>query len=243
MLKIVGKTSAYARLAIAVPNGAGAVPLATTVSGQFALTFDDGSTELTTTLLDTLKSKGAKATFFVNGLNYRCIYDMADIIKRIVADGHQLAHHTWSHPDLTTLSDAQIIDEMTKLETAFRKIVGKVPRYMRPPYGAYDDRVRAVLGTLGYKMVLWDIDSGDSLGYSVSQSEQVYIDNSNYPAPHCALNHDPHSTTVNDVAPFAIDLLQGKGYTLSTFGQCVGDTTGWYKETTTPGTRDNTWVC
>jgi len=168
---------------------------------------------------------------------------MADIIKRIVAEGHQLGSHTWDHADLTTLSDTQIRQEMTKLETAFRKIVGKVPRYMRPPYGSINDQVRRVLGSLGYTAVLWDIDSGDSLGDSVNESEQIYTDNAIFPTPHCALNHDPLSTTVNQLAPFAIDLLKGRGYSLVTFGQCIGDNTGWYKETTTPGTRDSTWVC
>src|SRR5207245_474641 len=121
---------------------------------------------------------------------------------------------TWSHADLTTLSDAQIRTEMTKLETAFKKIVGKVPRYMRPPYGSYNDKVRTTLGSLGYKMVLWDVDSGDSTGSSTAQSEAIINANSNYPTPHVLLMHDPHQTTVDTVAPYAMDTLKAKGYNL-----------------------------
>jgi peptidoglycan/xylan/chitin deacetylase (PgdA/CDA1 family) len=195
--------------------------------------------------LNTLKTNNAKATFFVNGLNYDCIYNQADIIKRIVNEGHQIASHTWSHADLTTLTAAQIKTEMDKLDAALLKIAGVAPRYMRPPYGSLNDAVRLTLGQLGYKIVLWDVDSEDSLGATAAQSKSIIDANSNFPAPHILLMHDTHSTTVNDVAPYAMTTLKNKGYNLMTVGQCVGDGTSanWYKKTGTPGVRDSTWVC
>ncbi|CAG8617411.1 5121_t:CDS:2, partial [Ambispora gerdemannii] len=217
-----------------------------TVSNSFALTFDDGPVGETNTLLDTLKSKGQKATFFVNGRNYACIYDNASIIQRIVNEGHQLAHHTWSHPSLTELSDDDIRSQITLLETALRKIVGVVPKYLRPPYGNYDSRVLNILGSLGYEYIItWDIDSNDSLGYTAAQSEQVYrdaISNSPSPNPHIALNHDTRPDTVNIVGPFAIDFVTQSGYNLQTVGECLGNGNDWYKERVAPSARDSTWT-
>ena len=62
--------------------------------GQIALTFDDGPVSNTYTLLDTLAAYGAKATFFVNGQNFGSIYDNADAVRRMDAEGHQVGSHT-----------------------------------------------------------------------------------------------------------------------------------------------------
>ncbi|CAG8528322.1 1732_t:CDS:2 [Ambispora gerdemannii] len=218
-----------------------------TASNSFSLTFDDGPVSITNDLLDTLANKNQKATFFVNGNSNGCIYDHADVIQRIVNEGHQLAHHTWSHPSLPELSDDVIISQITLLETALRKIVGRVPKYFRPPYGAYDDRVLGILGNLGYQYIItWDIDSGDTGGLSADQSEQVYRDaiaNSPSPNPHTALNHDTKPDTVYTVAPFAIDYVTQSGYSLQTVGECLGNGNDWYKETVSPSARDSTWTC
>ncbi|CAG8605239.1 4782_t:CDS:2 [Paraglomus occultum] len=227
-----------------------AVALAPVIStctkpGSFAITFDDGPTETTDILLNYLKANNYEATFFVNGLNYRCIYDQADVIKRIVNEGHQLCSHTWSHADLVKLSDDQIRLEMTKLEDAFRKIVGKVPRYMRPPYGSYDTRVRGILASLGYEMITWDIDSGDAIGYTINKSKAVYrtsIRKEPFPTPHLALNHDVEPSTSTVLAPFAYKYVIRKGYSPQTVGSCLEDG-NWYKEEVEPSPRDSSWVC
>ncbi|CAG8653463.1 997_t:CDS:2 [Ambispora gerdemannii] len=215
-------------------------------SNTFALTFDDGPYAYTNELLDTLANNGIKATFFVNGNNWGCIYDYADVIKRAYDAGHQIASHTWSHPSLPSLSDDDIRYQITAVETALRKIIGAVPRYFRLPYGegATDSRVLGILGELGYSHIIqWDIDSGDATGNSVEQSEQVYRDNANSPNPHLALNHDVKQPTVEEVVPFAIDLLKGNGYNLVTVGSCLGSSNNWYKEVTTPSTKDSSWTC
>lgn len=75
--------------------------------------------------------------------------------------GHQIASHSWSHPALDTLALPELVQEITRLESAFDAILGVRPRWMRPPYGRVNGTVRAVLRELGYKIALWDADSQD----------------------------------------------------------------------------------
>src|SRR5947209_13775477 len=73
-----------------------------------AITFDDGPYKYTQNIVDQFNAAGANVTFFVNGLNYGCIYDYAGALQNAYRSGHQIASHTWSHPDLTTLTNDQI---------------------------------------------------------------------------------------------------------------------------------------
>ncbi|TEB33544.1 glycoside hydrolase/deacetylase [Coprinellus micaceus] len=112
-----------------------------TAPNTVALTFDDGPYDFMNDLIDTLNKANIKGTFFFNGNNWRCIYDeaMVQSIKKAFNTGHQLASHTWSHKDLTTLPWDQIHDEMWKTEQAIQRITGALPAFVRPPYGTYND--------------------------------------------------------------------------------------------------------
>ncbi|KAG9304779.1 hypothetical protein G9A89_016809 [Geosiphon pyriformis] len=221
--------------------------------GTLALTFDDGPAPITNALLDTLKEKNVKATFFLNGSNRFCVYYYKDVLLRIIDEGHQLGHHTWSHPNLVSLSDNEIIDQMFRLETALRRIIGMVPSYMRPPFeaGIDDDRVRSIVGGLGYKMVGWNIDPADAFENEDNldkQKEAITEQMNLYPslAPHIILNHDPLPMTTNDLVPWEIDNLLNAGYKFKTVGECLGDSDpdSWYKEISPPEEVDpNTWNC
>ena len=105
-------------------------------ANHVALTYDDGPYLYTNDLLDILQSYGFKATFYVTGVNngkgpIDSTPAWTSVIKRMIADGHQVASHTWSHADLSTLSDADRTTEMVKNEMAIRNIIGKFPTYMR----------------------------------------------------------------------------------------------------------------
>ncbi|KAG9060711.1 Carbohydrate esterase 4 protein [Linnemannia hyalina] len=117
-------------------------------------------------MIQNIDNATAKGTFFVNGDNYDCIYSGGSIarLKNAYNNGHQIASHTWSHSDLTTLSKDQINNEMSLVEQAIKRITGATPAFMRPPYGAYNNLVLEVAGALENKVVYWDFDSGDSTG-------------------------------------------------------------------------------
>jgi len=218
--------------------------------GTFALTFDDGPHDYEDDIAATLKKAGAVGTFFFNGNNWDCIYDRAEEIRAAYANGTNLiGSHTWSHPDLTTLSTSEIKKELDLVETALKKILGIKPKYFRPPYGSYNDNILKILKEYNYDVILWDVDTEDADGASVSYSEKQYSNFvKKYPKASghgMALNHSPYSSTAHTVLPYAIDQLKTKnGYKLVSVAECLGvDKSGWYQTVGKPQPRDSTWTC
>jgi peptidoglycan/xylan/chitin deacetylase (PgdA/CDA1 family) len=207
-----------------------------------AVTFDDGPYEYMQSISQQIKTAGGKATFFVNGFNYGCIYDRADTLKQVMKDGHQIASHTWSHPYLTQLSDAEIQYEMNRLKTAFRKILGVETSYMRPPYGDYNQHVNTVLQDLGYQYnVLWSLDSGDSLGLRLTSQKERYLSSSSE-VGQIALNHETSQTTATLLVPYIIDWAKTRNLKMVTVSECLGNTS-MYSKMVIPETRNPTWTC
>ncbi|KAJ3119630.1 chitin deacetylase [Nowakowskiella sp. JEL0407] len=157
-------------LCIRKSNGNGFIADAYTCLGtkRWGLTYDDGPTENyvngvhsadTAEIRQNLKAVGVKATFFMAGTNIASYPEQA---KANVAEGHQVALHTWTHHPLTSCTNEQIVAEIKYTEAALYEATGKVSTYLRPPYGDVDDRVRAIANALGYRIALWDAESGDS---------------------------------------------------------------------------------
>ena len=105
------------------------------VEGPYiALTFDDGpNATLTPKLLDMLAARHLKATFFVVGQNAA---EFPEILKRAAREGHEIASHSWSHPNLGKMSDEAVRRELQKTDDAIVAAIGKRPTLMRPPYGS-----------------------------------------------------------------------------------------------------------
>ncbi|KAG0044161.1 chitin deacetylase [Gryganskiella cystojenkinii] len=125
----------------------------------WGLTFDDGPSQFTPALLDYLKAQKLSATFFLIGSN---VIQNPQIALREVKEGHHLASHTWSHNALTTLTNEQIVAEMKWTEKAVLDATGLRMKYMRPPYGDINNRVRFVLKKMGYIPVDWTGDEFDT---------------------------------------------------------------------------------
>ncbi|HYF80209.1 MAG TPA: stalk domain-containing protein [Symbiobacteriaceae bacterium] len=128
---------------------------------QVALTFDAGSTAQSAQgILDALAAHRARSTFFLTG---QWIDDFPALAARIAPPGHEVANHTDTHPDMTTISPTQM---RSQLRTAEAKIIGATdlsPRPLwRPPYGSYNGTVLTVAGEEGYAWtIMWDIDTLD----------------------------------------------------------------------------------
>jgi peptidoglycan/xylan/chitin deacetylase (PgdA/CDA1 family) len=131
-----------------------------TASGKFALTFDMGSVGGSTAeLLDVLKKHGVRATFFVTG---KWSEDNPAVLKAIVAAGHEVANHSYSHPDFRKIKPEAMAEELDKTESTVKRIAGVSTRpYWRPPLGSYDDTVLRVVHENGYRTVYWTVDTDD----------------------------------------------------------------------------------
>ncbi|CAE6441615.1 unnamed protein product [Rhizoctonia solani] len=118
----------------------------------WGLTFDDGPSPYTPKVLNYLAEKNLKASFYVIGAN---VVNHPEILQATYLAGHEIASHTWTHSQLTTLTNEQIVAELGWTRKAIQAVIGVTPRYFRPPYGDCDDRVRAIAKGLGMIPVIW----------------------------------------------------------------------------------------
>lgn len=130
-----------------------------------ALTLDCGNTAGNMgPILDILERADVRLTFFLTGDQVR---GSPELVRRMALAGHELADHSYSHPDFTTLSDTEILEELRRNEQLIQQILG--PRatlrpYFRFPYGAYDRRTRDLVIRAGYLPVHWSLDLQDAVG-------------------------------------------------------------------------------
>ena len=167
-----------------------------------ALTFDDGPRRGTTErLLDGLKERGAKATFFLIGQQ---IEDNAALVARMAEEGHQIGNHTWSHQRLDGILPDEAAQEVARTEAALEALLGGGEYWLRPPYGQVAEGVE-----LGVPMVKWCVDPRDWESRDAEKVTRAILDcvepNS------IILLHDIYSTSV-DAALRVVDRLQEEGY-------------------------------
>ncbi len=188
------------------------------VAGPFlAMTFDDGpSAELTPKLLDILKQRDIKATFFVVGQNAA---EYPDIMKRMVAEGHEVANHSWSHPSLTSLGAEGVRKQVQNTSDIIEKTTGTRPTLMRPPYGATSAALnKRFRDEYGLKVILWSVDPLD-WKYRNSNRVMTSIVQGAHPGA-IILSHDIHATTVAAM-PATFDALLEKGYKFVTVSELI----------------------
>ena len=121
------------------------------------LTFDAGyENGCTAKILDVLQKHEVPAAFFLVG-NY--LQKNADLVRRMVAEGHIVGNHTMHHPDMSKISDkAAFSKELSDLEALFKEITGEtMPKYYRPPQGSYSEDNLRMARELGYKTVFWSL--------------------------------------------------------------------------------------
>lgn len=115
--------------------------------------FENGNTER---ILDALKKHGVKATFFLVG-NY--FETQPELVKRMAEEGHTIGNHTYSHPDMSKISDIQSFQtELQKNEALYRDILGsEMPKLYRPPQGKFCEENLKMAQQLGYSTVFWSL--------------------------------------------------------------------------------------
>ena len=179
------------------------------VDGPYiALTFDDGpNATLTPKLLNMLAAHHLKATFFVVGQNAA---DHPDILRRAVHEGHEIANHSWSHPNFGKMSDDGVRRELQKTDDAILAAIGKRPTLLRPPYGSITARQkRWIHDEFGYRIIIWDVDPLDwkRPGPAVVANR---IMKETHPGS-IVLAHDIHPPTIEAMVS-VFDQLDKKGF-------------------------------
>ncbi len=125
---------------------------------RIALTFDDGPhPQHTAEILDILAEHDIKATFFVIG---KLGNEYPELVKREIAEGHEVASHTWSHPNIAALSEEGITNELLETEE-FLASLGYKPKLFRPPEGKCGENVLRAAASLDYDVILWTVDTLD----------------------------------------------------------------------------------
>ena len=138
------------------------------------LTFDAGyENGCTAKILDTLKAQDVPAAFFLVG-NY--MEKNADLVRRMVQEGHIVGNHTMHHHDMSKLTDFDTFSkELTDLENCFEQVTGKkLPKYYRPPQGIYSEENLRMAQELGYRTVFWSLAYVDWLNDDQPTKEEAF---------------------------------------------------------------------
>jgi len=140
-------------------------------TGYVGLTFDDGpSNDHTPGLLNALKQSGLRATMFNEG-QFAAAYPAQ--VQAEVNAGMWVGNHSYTHPHLTTLSQAQIDSEIARTQQAIANAGGGTPKLFRPPYGETNATVQTVEAKYGLTQIIWDVDSADWNGASTDAIVQA----------------------------------------------------------------------
>ena len=188
------------------------------VDGPYiAMTFDDGpSAALTPKLLDILAAHHIKATFFVLG---EMVAEHPEIVARAAREGHEIASHSWSHPNLGKMSQEGVRSQLQRTDDQIKSAIGKSPTLFRPPYGSITEhQKRWIHDEFGYDTILWDVDPLDwkRPGAAVVRNR---ILKETRPGS-IVLSHDIHPGTI-EAMPSTFDELEAKGFKFVTVSELL----------------------
>ncbi|KAI8072278.1 hypothetical protein BC940DRAFT_339325 [Gongronella butleri] len=186
-----------------------------------------------------VNSKKQRATLFFIGSN---VVKFPDAAQRALNDGHTICSHTWSHPQMTALTNEQVVAQLYWTHRAIKQVLGITPKCWRPPYGDVDDRVRAIAHQMGMRTILWDQDSydwnmvGGQAGGKLQPDEvhaffQKWIDQAhaaNQTHGHITLEHESSKNTIL-VAEKWLPKLQDT-FNVMPIHQCINDAHPYWEE-------------
>ena len=182
-----------------------------------AITYDDGpDANLTSVLLDTYEENNAVCTFFELGQNVAGVEGADKLLKRELDLGCEIGTHSWSHPNLFTLSDAQIKQEADKSKSAIKEACGKEPTVFRAPYGNGNDHISKIFELPGFN---WTVDTLDwkTLNKNSIMSEIKRFGNLDGQIVLMHSIHKPSIEATKELLPW----LKSKGYQLVTVSQLM----------------------
>jgi peptidoglycan/xylan/chitin deacetylase (PgdA/CDA1 family) len=182
-----------------------------------ALTVDDGPhPQATPQMLKILREKNVKVTLFILGENAS---KHPELLAQAVADGHEIATHSYSHKFLAKMSIAEVGAELDKAEEAITAAAPK-PTLFRPPGGSYNDAITAEAMKHGYTTILWSVDPGDWRQPSVDQVVDNVMKNVS-PGSIVLLHEGQYPLPTPEAIGIIIDRLRAKGYSIVTVSELL----------------------
>lgn len=182
-----------------------------------ALTFDDGpAAGKTEKLLDILKENGAKATFFELGKNINNMRDSDKVLKRMLEEGNELGSHSYDHPNLFTMTDKEVKEQVDKTNEAIMNATGQLPTVYRPPFGNGNEKITKIFNVPG---VLWTVDTEDWKSRNASSVESIVKNSGNLDGK-VILMHSIYDSSVQ-AAEELIPWMTAKGYQLVTVSELL----------------------
>jgi len=189
---------------------------------SMALVFNVGAGfEPATGILDTLAERQQQATFFVMGW---WAERHPDVLRQIADGGHEIASHGHSIFDLTQATDAQVRADLESADLAISAVIGRSTRPLWSPSAGYRDaRVRAIAASLGYRPILWTVDSADWTLQASPESVYSHVVNGASNGAIVVLHFDSPTTrdSTAQVLPAVIDTLRNAGYRLVTITELL----------------------
>ena len=182
---------------------------------KIAITFDDGPhPQFTPQLLDGLKKRGVKASFFVIG---NLAEASPEILRRQKKEGHLIGNHTYHHVDITKLSDEKARDEIQRTNETVERITGEELSFVRPPFGIWQKDLEKELSVIP---VLWSVDPLDWTTKNVDEIVNKVV--TQVKENDIILLHDCYQSSV-DAALRIVDILLKEGYEFVTVDEMILD--------------------
>jgi peptidoglycan/xylan/chitin deacetylase (PgdA/CDA1 family) len=191
--------------------------------GVVALTFDAGTEGggAAAQVLDILRQYHLHVTFFLSG---HWVDHNPELAQQIVLDGHEIANHSYDHPDLTRLPDNQIVWELDYTDQVVSDVMGTHTRpYFRAPFGARDRHVLDVAAASGFRSIYWSVDSGDWLPRATAGAVVSRI--LRYAGPGDIVVEHVGSEATAEALPIVLDAFAEQGWRVGTVSEVLGLTT------------------
>jgi Predicted xylanase/chitin deacetylase len=188
-----------------------------------ALTFDDAPDSLfAPVMLDIFARYNVKVTFFCLG---NCVKQNPDMVKRIAGEGHIIGNHTYDHTDLSKLPPEQVREQVQKAADEIYRATGLRTALFRPPFGFLSDVSAQVIISMGYKIIMWNVDSYDWMGLTgpgIAGRVNANVTPGSIVLMHNACSGSTESGTgTTQALPFIIETLKAQGYIFTTIPELL----------------------
>lgn len=210
----------YVQVADVVAGGPPAIAGVRTEQKVAALTFDHSwGNKFTPSILDTLQKNNLKVTFFIMG---PWAQKHPEVARRMVADGHEIASHGYRHENYGDMSAEWVKEDIQKAHTLIKDVTGVDPTLIRPPNGHYSQKSLQAADELGYKTIIWNVDSLDWK----NPGRDVIVDRVMKrlkPGAIILMHASDTPVQTAEALPILLEKIKAEGYQIVTVGELLGN--------------------